>query len=374
MNRPLRIVQLNSVFMGGGIDNQTLELSAGLRDLGIEVTLVVAAGSRWENRAHDLGVPTVTFSPRSPLKWRTITAVQAAVRQTRADILHIHQGRDYWPGILGAWLAFAGTRVVITRHLMTRPRGFSRRFLLRAAHVIAVSRAVEGVLRAELRGDPDRIFQAHCGFDLSRYESGRTATALTVRVQHGWAPEHVVFGVVGMYDLPRGKGQLEFLEAVAQMRTRHPFARFVLIGQGSMRALIEERIAKMRLGNVVRLIPFTDDIIPLHGALDVLVHPAVGTEAFGLVVLEAFASGKPVIASDIDGIPELVVPGENGFLVPRADVSALAAAMTKLAGDAPLRSRLGQNGRALVETKFTRARLAENLVALYRQVLEGGFA
>lgn len=369
MNRPLRIVQLNSLFMGGGVDNQTLELTTGLRELGTDVTLAVAAGSRWEKRAHTLGVPVVTFPSRSPLKWRTITAVRSVVRRTQADILHLHQGRDYWPGILGARLALTGTRVVITRHLMTRPRGFSRHFLLRAAHVIAVSHAVEGVLRTELSGDSGKISQAHCGFDLSRYAPERTAAALTARAQQGWTPEQIVFGVVGMYDLPRGKGQLEFLEAAARVRTSHPSARFVLIGQGSMRALIEERIEVLKLGDAVRLIPFTDDIIPLHGALDVLVHPAVGTDAFPLVVLEALASGRPVIASAIDGIVEQFRDGEHGLFVPRADINALTAAMNRLADDAPLRARMGRAGRAHVEANFTRAKLGENVLAIYRRIL-----
>ena len=369
MNHPLSVVQLNTVFNGGGVDNQTLELTAGLRDLGVKVGMAVAVDSRWESRAHALQVPVATFPARSPLKWRTIMGVRSVIREMRADILHIHQGRDYWPGIIGALLAGCGTRVVITRHLMTRPRGFSRKFLLRMARVVAVSKAVEKVIRTELMGDSKRIFQAYCGFDVSRYLQVAPTAARGIREREGWRPEHVVFGVVGMYDLPRGKGQVEFIEAAAAVHQNFPNTRFALIGQGSMRPLLQERIAATGLDQVVKLIPFTDDILPLEAALDVLVHPAVGTDAFPLVVLEGMISGKPVIASAIDGIVEQFQEGVQGFFVPRGDVSALAAAMSRLAGDAGLRERMGAAGRAHVATHFTRVRLAQNTLDIYQGIL-----
>ena len=371
---PLRILQVNSLFSGGGVDNQTLELSRGLRELGHDVTLAVAAGSRWENRAREIGCLVETFPSKSALRWRLILCVAGLIRRQRPHLLHLHQGRDYWPGIIAAKLALRGTRVVITRHLISRPRGVSRHMLLRTAQIVAVSRAVERVLRAELRGPAARIHQVYCGIDVSRFQRTRTEASEALRAELGWRPEQVVFGVVGMFEPPRGKGQFEFLEAAARVAKEFPQARFALVGQGGLRAELKASVARLGLTDRLRFLGFRDEMPPVMGALDVLVHPNTGTEAFPLVVLEAFASGKPVIASDIDGIPEQVVPGENGFLVPRADVPALAAAMTKLAGDAPLRSRLGRNGRSLVEAKFTRARLAENFVALYRQVLAGGSA
>lgn len=371
--RPLRVLQVNSVFNGGGVDNQTLELTAGLRELGVDTMLAVTEGSRWEFRARALGGPSAPLpSQRGPLKLGLVNAVRRAASGFRPDIVHLHQGRDYWPGILGALAGAPRARVVITRHLMTRPRGFSRSFLLRAARVIAVSHAVERVLRAELRGPGGRIGQAYCGIDTARFAPERTATAAQAwRAAQGWRQDHVVAGVVGMFDLPRGKGQPEFIEAAGRLRATLPHARFALIGQGSMQGILSARIAELGLGEVVKMIPFTDDIAPVIGALDVLVHPAVGTDAFPLVVLEAMAAGKPVVASGIDGIPEQIRDGEQGLLVPRGDVAALTAALADLLGDPARRERMGRSGILRVNTRFTRGRLAEATLALYRQVLAG---
>ncbi len=298
-----------------------------------------------------------------------MAALRHAVVTHQADILHVHQGCDYWPAIVAARLAGRGTRVFITRHLMTRPRGFSRRFLLRGARVVAVSRAVEGVLRSELQGNPKRILQAYCGIDVDRFAGGRTAESEALRRSAGWSPDNVVFGVVGMYPLPRGKGQLEFLAAAARMRTSHPQARFVLIGHGSMRPLIEQQIAADKLADIVRLEPFTDDIRPWMKALDVLVHPAVGTDAFPLVVLEGMASGHPVVASRLDGIPEEFTDGDHGFLVTPGSVEELAQKMGRLADSAELRRTMGERGRRHVAEHFTRRHLAQATLALYGAAL-----
>lgn len=369
LNRPIRIVQANSLFNGGGVDTQTLELTQGLHELGCRVRLAVGSGSRWEPRARALAVSVTGFPSRSPLRWQAIAALRHAVAAHQADILHVHQGCDYWPAIIAARLAGRGTRVFITRHLMTRPRGFSRRFLLRGARVIAVSRAVETVLRAELQGNPNRILQAYCGIDVDRFAGARTAESEALRQAAGWTSDNVVFGVVGMYPLPRGKGQLEFLAAATRMRASHPKARFVLIGHGNMRPLIEQQIAAGQLANIVRLEPFTDDIRPWMKALDVLVHPAVGTDAFPLVVLEGMASGHPVVASRLDGIPEEFTDGDQGFLVTPGSVEELAHQMGQLANSAELRATMGARGRRHVAEHFTRRHLAEATLALYRSAL-----
>src|SRR3989441_706913 len=287
---PLRILQLNSIFNGGGIDNQTLELSAGLRQSGNDVTLAIPQGSRWEPLARQLpGVRVEPFAPKSPLKLAMILALIRLIRERRVQILHAHQGRDYWPAITAARLANRGTRVIVTRHLMTRPRAVSRALLLRMSDVIAVSRAVEEVLQHELRGPPERLHRIYGGIDPKAFQPERTPAGREFRRQHGWRDDDLVFGVVGACDLPRGKGQLEVLQAASQTKLEFPQARFAMIGRGSMEPLLRERIRSLDLAGTALMLPFTDDIPTVMNALAVLVHPALGTEALELVLCEAMA-------------------------------------------------------------------------------------
>ena len=132
--------------------------------------------------------------------------------------------------------------------------------------------------------------------------------------------------------------------------------------------MLRQRISDLGLQSRATVIPFTDEIAILMNALDVLVHPAVGTEALGLVILEALVAGKPVIASRLDGIPEALVEGESALLVPPGDASALAEAMRQLATNSQMRGRFGSNGPRFVRENFSTAVQAEAMERLYLQI------
>src|SRR5206468_1647463 len=99
---PLRILQVNSAFSGGGADRQTVELTAGLRDSGQQVIIAVPTGSAWEPLARQLGIPVETFPERSPFRLALIRSLVRVSRTRRVQIVHAHQGRDYWPAIIAA--------------------------------------------------------------------------------------------------------------------------------------------------------------------------------------------------------------------------------------------------------------------------------
>ncbi len=365
----LRVLQVNSRFNGGGVDNQTLELTIGLQGLGDEVVLAVAAGSRWEAKARGCGLRVETYERRSPLKTARIRSWVRLIRRHRVQILHVHHVTDYWPAIVAARLAGRGTRVVITRHLAYPPRRFSRWFLLRFADVVAVSQAVEKAMRRELRGPQERLHQIYGGIDVQRFLTEREPAVWEYRRRQGWRDEEVVFGVVGSFNAPRGKGQVEFLEAAARLRQEGAAARFAVVGEGTMKQSLEERIRLLGLETTTKMIPFTDDIPMLMSAFDVLVHPAISTEAFALVILEAFASGKPVIASRLDGILEALSDGVNGLLVSPGDVPALVVAMRTMLESPESRRRMGEDGCRRVRENFTSEDLVNRTRQLYVEVL-----
>jgi glycosyltransferase involved in cell wall biosynthesis len=365
---PLRVLQVNSIFNGGGTDNQTLELAAGLRGCGDRVILSVPAGSRWEPLARKLEIPVETFPDKSWLKHAAIRRWIKIIRAHDIQIIHAHHGRDYWPAVAAARLAGNGCRVVITRHMMTRPRALTRALVLRMSDVVAVSRGVNEVLQNELRGPRARLHQIYGGIDVDAFQSERMDAARAFRQKFGWPDDAVIFGVVGAFHFPRGKGQLEFLEAAAQLSARHPAVRFLIVGKGEMEIVLREKIAALRLEKIAAIAPFTDDIATVMNALDVLVHPAVGTEALGLVLWEAMACARPVIASRLGGIPEAFIENEHGLLVPPCDVPALAEAMRALLENSGQRARFGRAGREHVRRNFNRAAHANRMRELYSKL------
>jgi glycosyltransferase involved in cell wall biosynthesis len=179
-----------------------------------------------------------------------------------------------------------------------------------------------------MRGDKSKIFTAHGGIDTDQFHPIENAG---LRSQWKLGAEHFVFAVVGAYDKPRGKGQRDFLLAAARIHQQCPQARFLIIGRGSLAETLRADIVHLGLSEKAWLTPYCPDMPQAMNSIDCLVHPAVGTEAFGLVICEALACGRPVIISDLDGIPEAMIDAESASLFPAGSVERLAEAMLRRA-------------------------------------------
>ena len=366
--QPLRILQLNTVFNGGGTDNQTMELAMGLSALGHTVATACPEGRRCSKQMAETGFAVRHVEPKS--KPKLILQLRRLIRSEGFQVIHSHHGRDYWPAVIAAKLSGKRPAVVVTRHLATLPSRASRMFLLRGVDaLVAVSDHVRDLLLHGFSSPKERIHRIYGGIDIAKFHAISAEAALSFRRQHGAGPDNIVFAVAGAFGLPRGKGQMEFVEAAALVLKAQPHARFWIIGQGSMRPLLEDRIAKLDLAEKVRIIPFTDEIATAMNAMDVLVHPAVGTEALGLVLWEAMACGKPVIASRLGGIPEAFREPDHGMLVAPADVPELASAMGFMASDADRRRLMGHSARAYAIEHCSRENQAHEMAELYRAVL-----
>ena len=352
----LRLLTLNSLLKGGGADDQCVKLVHGLRQLGAEATLAGPADREYSRVARSLGVPLHATPPEGPLKLRFIWAVAREARRQKVHILHGHQGRDLWPTILAARLSGVRPRIVLTRHMAKSPSSWpSRHFLLSQCDaLIAVSQFVAHVLREgdrdpgspnperhhrpPLRGDLSKIHVIYGGIDAGRFNVRPGSDTAVARLRQEWGLKEGcrAFAIIGSMDFPRGKGQREFLQAAARITAQAPQARFLLIGRGNMESLLREDIARLGLQDVARLTGHCQDMPAVMNAIDCMVHSQVGTEALPGVVLEAHACGRPVIASDLDGIPEAFAAGGLGRLVRPESVEELAGAMLTEAKQGPL--------------------------------------
>ncbi len=379
---PLRVAHFNSLLNGGGTDDQCLKLAHSLERLGLHVWLVGPAGRPLSSTASEL-IRSCHFV-RGASKLRLMLAAAKLLRRERIHLLHGHHGRDLWPTIWAARLSGARPKVILSRHLAKSPSSWiSRRFLLgQCDALIAVSEFVAKVLREgvyephapeperrarpPLLGDCAKIHVVYGGIDTERF---RPAEAAAQRQAWGLAPDELAFAVVGGYDLPRGKGQREFLRAAAKIQPQVPHARFLIVGRGNMKAALEADIASLGLGAKARLTAYCSDMPAAMNAIDCLVHPQVGTEAFPGVVLEAFACGKPVIASRLDGIPEAFAAGGVGRLVEPESVEDLAEAMFQMNLQIPLRFEQRRQLHERIQSGFSLETAARNILMLYREVL-----
>jgi len=180
-----------------------------------------------------------------------------------------------------------------------------------------------------------------------------------------WLPHHApVVGNVAA--LVPHKGQRHLIEAASIVIQKVPDARFVIAGEGELREALEQQIKHLGLEKHVLLAGFRPDVLSVHKAFDIFVMSSV-TEGLGTSILDAMASGKPVVATAAGGIPEIVRDGRTGLLVPPRDHDAMAAAIVKLLRDEPLRRRMGAAGLSLANARFSAERMVRETLEVYQR-------
>jgi glycosyltransferase involved in cell wall biosynthesis len=379
----LRIIHLNSLLTGGGTDDQCVKVAHGLMQLGQDVRIAGPEGRDFSKVIHTLNVP---FCETGDTKSKMKFVVRAAkyIREFKPHIVHSHHGRDIWPAIFAKRLAGVPTKLVLTRHMAKSPSSWpSQKFMLgQCDSLIAVSKFVEKILtvgmddrqspererwhRPPIQGDFKKIRVIYPGIDTNRF---RPATADSMRRQLGLQPTDFAFAVTGGYAGPRGKGQREFLRAAAAIHNKLPTARFLIIGRGNMESVLKSDIEQLGLKGSAWLAGQMSDMPQVMNAIDCLVHPQIGTEALALVVCEAHACGKPVIATDLDGIPEAFAAGNLGQLIPPEDVNELAEAMVKQLRSAPPTDAQKREMHTRVEARFSLKRATAETLALYHDLV-----
>ncbi|MEO8461745.1 MAG: glycosyltransferase family 4 protein, partial [Chloroflexota bacterium] len=221
-----------------------------------------------------------------------------------------------------------------------------RQLTPRMDHVIAVSTSIIYKIDHEGRhGAPVSLI--YNGIDLQRYDD--LIPCCTLREEYGLPPEGPMVGVVARLEAEKGHPTL--LNAWPQVLAQFPDATLLVIGEGSRESALKEQATELGISDSVIFTGRRDDVPAVTKSLDVAVLPSY-REAQGLTILEAMALSRPVVASNVGGIPEMIEDGKTGLLVPPHDPSALADAIVRLLVDHPLADTLGRAGHALVHDRF----------------------
>jgi glycosyltransferase involved in cell wall biosynthesis len=240
--------------------------------------------------------------------------------------------------------------------------------LNRNARLVAVSRATRDYHVA--RGiDPDRVQVIYNGVDVETFRPHPTEGWL--RRELGLPADRFVVAAIGQICLRKGQDVLA--EAAALNAGALPNAHYVLVGERysskpesiDFEQRIAERFADAGIAERLHVLGYRNDVPRLLNEIDLLAHPA-RQEPLGRVLLEAGAAGRPIVATDVGGTPEIVCNGESALLVPPGDPLSLAAAIRRLVGDAALRRRLGIAARQRITDRFPIAACAAQLTRLWQ--------
>jgi len=254
------------------------------------------------------------------------------------------------------------------RDLLTEPgaRGWLRRAVrMVRPHVIAISQAVA----AQFEGMSCPVHLVPNGIPLARFEPAPPPEGL--RRELGLGPRAPVACVVGR--LTPWKGHQVLLRAWRRVIERVPEARLLIVGEvafweDSYEQELKDLAAAMKLDRHVRWLGFREDVPDLLRASDLLVLPSVD-EPFGRALIEAMAAELPVVATRSGGVPEIVVDGDTGLLVPPGDPEALGEAIAELLGEPERARELGRAGRRRALEKFDVRRVAQQVGRIYQEIL-----
>lgn len=372
----MRVALLTDSASFAGTERHMLDLAGGLAEQGVEVTLCCPAHSALAERGRSAGHAVEAIEKRGRILDPAATRRLAALlRSRKIDLLHAHNSRTALAVVTAVLLAGRG-HAVATQHFI-EPGRFQNRFLSRwlrgfghhfvnsrLHHVIAISRAVADAARHRSDVPSERLTVALNGIAEPAKSSASDGAA--IRASLGISAEAPL--VVCAARLEPEKDVATLIRAMRVVASVIPLVRCVITGDGSQRSLLEEQIKRAGLAGIVHLVGFRPDAPAIIAAGDMFALPSLA-EPFGLVLLEAMALGKPIVATRAGGPTEIVVDRETGLLTPPAAPAALAAAIVALLRDPSRRAAMGRRGRERYETRFTADRMAGEIVAVYRRVL-----
>jgi glycosyltransferase involved in cell wall biosynthesis len=377
--RPVRILQLITTTIGGAGEH-VLTLSKGLNPKKFDVAVAFSPGMPLDQAFYNHGLRVVPVTMKRgggvTSSARALWSLVSLMRRERFDIVHTHTSVAGAIGRIAARLA----RIPITIHMIHAYASHDhvpalKRHLLLAAErgldrftdfYIAGSEAIRTKGIGKKIMSPDKIRRIYYCLDLARHDEYQPSPGL--RDELGLPKQGQIAGLVGR--LEQQKGVEFFLEAARKIANRDPTTRFVVVGDGPLMGSLTTRSRRLGMEHRVHFLGWRKDIARVMGMLDLLVVPSLW-EAFGIVILEAMAAGKPVVASRVEGIPEFVENGVHGRLVEPANVEELAEAISELLMDPERRARMGEAGRVMVraEGKFGASRMIREHEQLYLERL-----
>lgn len=339
---------------------QAMELSKKLSERGHKVIITCIQGSVISYKADKSGLPQRHLRIRGSLDLRSIFKLIRIIKKEKIDIVHAHPVGNYWPAIIAAKLT--RKKVVISKHLLNPLHNLTRRFLNCADRILAVSQACKDFLSGDGVIKKDKISVVYNGVDLSRF-NGRVSH-LSLRKEFKLDQSDILIGCVGRMS----KGQGELLLAAKDICRKFPQVKFIFVGS-TLENSIKSNALKLGLENKVIFTGFREDTPEVMADLDIFIFLPT-REAFGLALIEAMASAKPIIATRIGGIPEVVKNNENGLLVESADsYKEILQAIEYLIVNKEQRLKMGERGLAMVKKDFSLDVTVAKTEDLYHQIL-----
>jgi glycosyltransferase involved in cell wall biosynthesis len=363
----------------GGAERGAIDVAGAIVASG-GTAIVASAGGAQIHELTRLGAihETLPLDSKNPYTiYANIGRIEKLIRRHGAQIVHARSRAPAWSAMIAA--KRTGAHFVTTFHsTYGLQSGLKRRYnavMTKGERVIAISDFIAGHIRENYDADESRLRVIHRGVDLNRFDPDRVSAERVIQLSRQWRIPDGVPVVMLPGRVTRRKGHDLLVEAMALLKGRE--LRCLMVGPEEGRGTFKREIEAMaeRLGVAAR-VQFTGECRDMPAAYmlaDVVVAASSTPEAFGRVIAEAQAMGRPVVASDHGGAREQIIAERTGFLFPSGDAAALAAGLRKALSLAPdVRARLHDEAIARVRSEFSKDLMCARTLGIYREVMRAG--
>lgn len=372
-----RLLWLVDTLGVGGAEALTVPFARALDRSQFHLTVAAISDAEGLNaqRLRDAGVEVIDLKGKNLRDLAAMRRLFALLREKKIDLVHAHLTYSaIWsalatrltgvPSVISLHVSVEATRSLHTNVRHRFLTGLRDALMTKVANrwssrIVMVSAALRDAY-VEKGLNRDKVRVVHNGIEIERFGHARNETRARLNAEFSIPPDSPLVALVSV--LRPGKGVEVLIDAIERV----PHGTFLIIGDGPMREEWSARAASTGVADRIRWAGFRSDVDRMLAGCDLLVHPSLD-DAFPTVLLEAMASGLPVVASRVGGIPEIVTPGVTGELVPPGDVARLAAAISALLADRALLEQMSQNSSAGAARFSTRA-WVERLLDVYHDV------
>ena len=375
MNRHC-VLQILPAMEQGGVERGTIEIGQALVTAGARAIVASQGGSMlFELKRHGIEHIDLPLASKNPIIIRrNINRLSALIRDIKPDIVHARSRAPAWSSYYAA--QHTKTAFVTTFHnaysIGNPMKQYYNAIMARGERVIAISKFVAEHAAQNYNIGADRLRTVPRGVDTTRFDSAVTSPSRVVTLAQKWRipDDKPVIMLPGR--LTRWKGHTILIEALALLG-RYDL-RCLIVGKESTpryRAELEARIHRKQLQSVVHIVGSCNDMPAAYMLCDVVICASTRPEGFGRVMVEAGALGVPVIATDHGAAPEIVIPGQTGWLVPPKDAEALARALRRaLSLDRSARELLSHRSKEHIRRNFTKDLMCSRTLQVYNELLQ----
>lgn len=371
----LKIFITDPHLSGGGQITYLCRLSQGLIKRGHTVTVGCKKGSIFVELAKTFKYDVIdNFNFKGGLRinsWlKDIITFKRTLTELNPDIVHVNGSQDHWTAVIANSLLHHKYCIVRTRHNTYKVSNhpLNKWLNLKATdYHITVCELVRNSL-IKNNAFPEEIITAiHNGVDVEEFKPNEELRK-KAREEFGFSPDEVVLGISAR--LNPAKGHKFLIHAVKKIINSCPNIKVLILGQGILEDELKKLTSKLKLENVIKFGGYRKDIAYCTQAFDVAIMPSIDCDTSSFSLKEAMAEGKPVIASDYGGLPEIITNGVEGFIVPAGTIDPLADAILKLANNPELRKEMGKNALKRASLQFSLEQFVEKTIETYFKAIE----